>query len=169
MHGQQNIRIYVCLLVCYLNKLENARCNDKDSMNICSSPAISGPKGFSVCLWETDVYMRLIYADHVSSVWTVSVCMLNGTRGVSQFTVKHYPTCINIILWDSYLLAPKASRRWVVVCVGMRFRFGYHGHFELFPRPALASEGFHFNMSAACSELKPPPFFFLPNFVTNLY
>ena len=39
---------------------------------LCLSPTISELKGFSVCSWETDVYLRLIYADHVSSMWTVS-------------------------------------------------------------------------------------------------
>jgi len=34
-------------------------------MSVCSSPTISEPKGFSVCLWETDVYLRLIYGNHV--------------------------------------------------------------------------------------------------------
>jgi len=81
--------------------------------------------------------------------------MLYCTQGVSLSTGNHYPTCINIILWESYLLAPEANGRWVVVCVAVRFRLGCHGQFELFPRPALASEGCHFNMSASCRELTP--------------
>jgi len=98
--------------------------------------------------------------------WTVSVSTLNCKWSVSLSTFYHYPTCINIIFWDSYLLAPKTSRRWVVVCVDMRFRFGYHEQFELFPRPALASEGCHFSMSAAGRELALS---FFVTYVTNLY
>jgi len=39
--------IYVCLLVCYLNKLQNAQCNDKDincvfilQVQVCCNPVI---------------------------------------------------------------------------------------------------------------------------------